>query len=356
MNALHLALRRGVEMLDQRLDLFARERFAEARWMSCRSACFDDPRLAGLGDAHERAQRGQVQLLFLGDDAQEEVDRADVGDLPDRLEHRLAQRLLRVQRQDRPAARRGRRSRRALRRRGTSARGRRARAATRMRCGSAVASRYLPSEETIDEATLMSVSLSSSSRRISKPSRLRRSPRRLTSERRTSMSCSRAQPRRRSARMAGSPIRISASVDGIALAGVLRHRRARRAVRRRSPARASRTRPSTMVLRTRQSLSPRSSNMSGRLRSSVDCATRNAAFCRASGSAERACSMICGSAVMFGCSCGWQLRRLARPPLHRTHCVRLQSPALRASSARTAAGSRCRSRCRGGRACGTRES
>ena len=54
----------------------------------------------------------------------------------------------------------------------------------------------------------------------------------------------------------------------------------------------SRTKPSTMVLRTRQSLSPSSSNMSGSVRSLVDCATRYAAFCRASGSADLACSMI----------------------------------------------------------------
>ena len=59
-----------------------------------------DLRLAGVGDAHERAQRRQGQLLLLGDDAAEERHGADVGDLPDGLEHRLAQRLLGVKRQD----------------------------------------------------------------------------------------------------------------------------------------------------------------------------------------------------------------------------------------------------------------
>ena len=80
-------------------------------------------RLLRLGDPHQRAQRGEVQLLLVGDDPEEEADRADVGDLADRLQHRLAQRFLRIQRQDR-RRRCGRRSRRAPRRRGTSARGR----------------------------------------------------------------------------------------------------------------------------------------------------------------------------------------------------------------------------------------
>src|SRR4051795_5893121 len=62
--------------------------------------------------------------------------------------------------------------------------------------------------------------------------------------------------------------------------------------------RASRTNPSTIVLRTRQSLSPRSSNMSGRSRSSVEWETRYAAFWRASGSLDRACSMSWGSALI----------------------------------------------------------
>src|SRR5690349_8766920 len=68
-----------------------------------------------------------------------------------------------------------------------------------------------------------------------------------------------------------------------------------------------------MVLRTRQSLSPRSSNMSGSERSSADCATSAAAFCRASGSAERACSMICASTVISLRACP-QPRQLF--PLH----------------------------------------
>ena len=88
-------------MLDQRRDFLLRERLAELALDQQALGLFDDLRLAGVGDAHERAQRREVQLLLLGDDAQEERHGADVGDLSDGFEHRLAQRLLGVQREDR---------------------------------------------------------------------------------------------------------------------------------------------------------------------------------------------------------------------------------------------------------------
>ncbi len=62
---------------------------------------FHDLRLVGLGQADQRAQRREVQLLVLADDLEQEIHGPDVGDSSDRFEHRLPQRLLRVERKDR---------------------------------------------------------------------------------------------------------------------------------------------------------------------------------------------------------------------------------------------------------------
>ena len=161
----------------------------------------------------------------------------------------------------------------------------------------AAASRNFPSEEMIDEATLMSLSFSSVSRSTSNPSSLRRSPRRFTSARRTPASgCDRN--RCTIAGTVASPILTSASVAEFRRPAFSGSPSASSRRSMTSP-RGSRTKPSTIVLRTRQSLSPRSSNMSGKSPASLECDTRYAAFWRMSGSAERACWISSGLALIF---------------------------------------------------------
>ena len=88
-------------MLDQRRHFRRRERLAELSLNELLLRLRDDARLLRFGNSHERAQRRQIQLLFFRDDLQQETDRSDVGDFSDRFQHRFAQRLLRVKRQDR---------------------------------------------------------------------------------------------------------------------------------------------------------------------------------------------------------------------------------------------------------------
>ena len=93
----HLPLRGRSEVIDEGRDLLPGEGLPESRLDEVALGDLDDSRLAGLGDPNQGPESGEVELLLLGDDAQEEIHRPHVGDLADRFEDRLAQRLLGIE-------------------------------------------------------------------------------------------------------------------------------------------------------------------------------------------------------------------------------------------------------------------
>ena len=90
-----------MQVFDERLQLLARERLAEFALNQKPLGLFDDFRLVGFGDAHQRAQRGEIEFLLFRDDLEQKCDRSHVADFSHRLQHRLPHRFLGVERQNR---------------------------------------------------------------------------------------------------------------------------------------------------------------------------------------------------------------------------------------------------------------